>query len=245
VFWRAEQERVSSSSPFNRTIGLTQLLPGIWALKLAEQVPSSVQIQGIDITSKLFPANHPTNLHFSINSITSLPGSWTSSFAFVHQRFLVGALTGDTWKTAISKMSRVVMAGGWIELVEMTGDFPQVGPHSTKVTLLFGGIMRDKQFLFHCPIQVPAMLQQAGFVNVRSECRMVPLGRSAGQDGIDGSTNLAALTDAVKTPILRAAGYGHVHSEAEYDAMVSGAKEEWLSSDVEFPFYTIYAQKPA
>jgi len=105
-------------------------------------------------------------------------------------------------------------------------------------------IMRDKQFLFHCPIQVPAMLQQAGFIDIHSECRMVPLGRSAGQDGIDGSTDLAAIADALKTPILRAAGYGHVHSEEEYDAMVLGAKEEWLSSDAEFPFYAIYAQKP-
>jgi len=142
-------------------------------------------------------------------------------------------------------MFRVVVAGGWVELVEVTGEkFPQVGPHSTKVSLLAGDIMRDNNFLFDCSIKIAVMLEQVGFMNVRSECRMVPLGRSAGQDGIDESTNLATIADAAKTPILRAGGYGHVHSEAEYDAMVSGAKEEWLSSDVEYPYYTIYAQKP-
>jgi len=48
---------------------------GIWMLHYAAQVPSTIQIHGIDITSNLFPANHPTNLHFSVNSITSLPES--------------------------------------------------------------------------------------------------------------------------------------------------------------------------
>jgi len=137
------------------------------------------------------------------------------------------------------------MAGGWVELIEITGEkFPQVGRHSTKAALLAGEIMRDNHFLLDCPTQISVMLKEAGFMNVRSERRMVPLGRSAGQDGIDGSTNFASAYVALKTPILRAGGYGHVQSEEEYDAMVVGAKEEWLSSDVDFPFYTIYAQKP-
>jgi hypothetical protein len=216
-------------------------------LHFAAQVSATIQIQGIDITSSLFPANHPTNIHFSVNSITSLPEYWTSSFAFVHQRFLVTALTSDMWKTAIAEIFRVLAGGGWVECVELLVGpkaLPDVGPHSTKVGLLTGAFTRDKQLLLDCQILIPAMLQEAGFINVHSERRMVPLGRSAGQDGIDGSTNFASSSSALKTPILRAAGYGHVHSEEEYDAMVSGAKEEWLSNDAEVPFYTIYAQKP-
>jgi len=156
----------------------------------------------------------------------------------------VGALIGDMWKTAIWEMSRVVTAGGWVELVEITGNFPQVGPHSTKLSLLCEEFMREKQFLFDCPIQIPDMLEEAGFIDVRSERRMVHLGRSVGQDGIDGSINFASAYVALKTPILRAGGYGYVQSEEEYDALVFGAKEEWLSGDVDFPFYVIYAQKP-
>ena len=36
-------------------------------------------------------------------------------------------------------------------------------------------------------------------------------------------------------PLLNA---GYVHSEEEYDIMVVGTKEEWLSCDAEFALYT-------
>src|ERR1700691_2243135 len=91
----------------------------MWMLKLATQVPFTIQIQGINIGSCLFPTIYPTNLHFSINSITSLPDCWTSSFAFIHQRLLLGALTADMWKAKIAEIYCVLIPGGWAEFLEV------------------------------------------------------------------------------------------------------------------------------
>jgi len=87
---------------------------------------------------------------------------------------------------------------------------PQAGPHSTTARSLGVEFMHNKDLFLDCPIQIPAMLQQAGFINVRSERRLVPLGRFSGQDGIDGSTDFSSAYVALKTLILRAGGYGHL-----------------------------------
>ncbi|KIM77215.1 hypothetical protein PILCRDRAFT_825559 [Piloderma croceum F 1598] len=91
---------------------------GIWMLEFAAQLPPTVQIHGIDITSGLFPTSYPDNIRFTVHSVTSLPESWTSSYNFLHQRFLIGGLTKDMWKSATMEMFRVLVKGGWIELLE-------------------------------------------------------------------------------------------------------------------------------
>jgi hypothetical protein len=88
------------------------------------------------------------------------------------------------------------------------------------------------------------LLLEAGFINIHTECRMAKIGRSGGEDGIYWISDWICILETIKMPILNARGSGYVHSEEEYDAMVAGAKEEWLSCNAEFVCYTISAQKP-
>jgi len=213
-------------------------------LEFAAQVPPSVHIHGMDITSGLFPTSYPENMQFTVNSVTSLPESWTSSYNFLHQRFLVGALTKGMWKSATTGMFRVLVKGGWVELVEMAMDsiFPCVGPHSTKAGSMIRKSAIDKGLIMAPQIDIPILLLEAGFVNVHTECRMRKMGRSGGEDGIHWISDWVRILEMVKMLVLNAGVYGH--DSEEYDAMVAGAKEEWLSCDAELALYTISAQKP-
>ena len=55
--------------------------------------------------------------------------------------------------------------------------------------LLPGEILRNKELILDSYVGTHGMLKQAGCFKVRTECRAVPLGRSAGQEGIDCSTD--------------------------------------------------------
>jgi hypothetical protein len=215
-------------------------------LEFAAQVPPTVQIHGIDITSRLFPTSYPENIQVSVHSVTSLPESWTSSYNFLHQRFLIGGLTKAMWKTATAEMFRVLIKGGWVELVEVATDrfLPGVGPHSTKARSMITKTAAAKGLITAPHIHIPELLLEAGFVNVHTECRTKKIGRSGGEDGIVWVTDWILILKTVKVRVLNARGYRDVLSEEEYDAMVAGAEEEWLSCDAELPLYTISAQKP-
>lgn len=215
-------------------------------LEFAAQVPPNVQIHGIDITSGLFPTSYPKNFQFTVNSVTSLPESWTSSYNFLHQRFLAGALTKGMWKSATTEMFRVLVRGGWVELVEIATDsfIPSVGPHSTKARSMLRRLTSDKGLITAPHIHLPELLLETGFVNVHTECRMRKIGRSGGEDGIYWISDWIHILKMIKERELNAGGCGDVHSEEEYDAMMAGAEEEWLSCDAELALYTISAQKP-
>ena len=214
-------------------------------LELAAQVPPTVQIHGFDITPGLFPTSYPDNVQFTVNSVISLPESWTSSYNFLHQRFLTGGLTKVTWKSATAEMFRVLVKGGWVELVEgaMESFFPCVGPHSTKAGTMMSKSAIERGLVRDPPNHIPQFLSQAGFVNVRAECRMQKVGRAGGEDGIHWVSDWTRILEVIKTPLFNGVADEYVHSE-EYDTMLAGAREEWLSCEAEIPFYAFSAQKP-
>ena len=212
-------------------------------LEFATQVPPTVQIHGIDITAGLFPPTYPENIQFSVNSVTALPESWTSSYNYLHQRFLTGSLTKDMWKTATTEMFRVLVKGGWVELVEVAIPtfFPGVGPHSTRARSMIATPASAKGLITAPNIDIPGLLVEAGFVSVHTECRMRKIGRAGGEDGIYWVSDWMRILKILKVRVLNV---GDVCTEEEFDAMAAGAEEEWLSCDAEIALYTISAQKP-
>ncbi|KAF9563390.1 S-adenosyl-L-methionine-dependent methyltransferase [Agrocybe pediades] len=215
---------------------------GIWLLDAAQQITANVDMHGIDIESRLFPRSHPSNMCFSKASVTSLPSEWTSTFAFVHQRLLVAALQKPDWERAIGEMHRVLTPGGWVQLDEV-GSWkagPTTAFHQTLVQQLF----RAKGLVLDCATYIPAMLEQAGFVNISVQERSIPLGKWAGNHGADGAANFIGVFRAMKTPILKAGGLGFVQSEAEFDTLLDKVEREWdQTKGAEIKFYIFSAQK--
>ncbi|PCH34873.1 S-adenosyl-L-methionine-dependent methyltransferase [Wolfiporia cocos MD-104 SS10] len=221
---------------------------GAWILDVIEHVPSSVTLQGIDISSSFFP-NHDDrivsrgNIDFSVGSITNLPEHWSAGFALVNQRCLVTALQVHEWEAAIGEVFRALRPRGWVQFVEL-GIFIS-GPVTEKQWSLTQALYSSRGLLNNCEKHIPKMLHDAGFVDLQVEEYMIPLGSWAGQVGIESRDDMVMTFRNVKKHVLDGGGFGFVQSEEEYDAAVDSMREEWDTIDgSHIILHVFYAQKP-
>ncbi|KLO06587.1 hypothetical protein SCHPADRAFT_923144 [Schizopora paradoxa] len=211
-----------------------------WLLEAAEHFSPSAILHGIDIERRLFPPEHPSNVSFSLNSITSLPLQWTGKFDFVHQRLLIAALRKDEWVTAISSMHRILRPGGWIQLGEV-GSW-HAGPVTKKQIQLIQTLFESRQLVLDVSKDLRKLVEQGNFTNVTVESRLIPL---SGTIGRDARINWIGVTRGMKTPVLRSGGFGFVSSEEEFDALIDDVEKEWESTDgAAIEYHVICAQKP-
>jgi len=218
-----------------------------WLLDLAEQVPPTVSFYGIDIGSRLFPSNPASNIHLSVNSVTKLPASWSSTFTLVHQRFLVLGLTLPDWQAAFKELYRILVPGGWINLLEPQLDVSRFswtsGPATATIFTLACAVMLARGFVPDLPYSLPALLKEAGFVNIHTEERGTSL---YGEDGTGMRENCHKGLLGLKTPVLDAGGMGSVKNEEEYHSLANAARKEWSETpEAVIQIFMVYAQKPA
>ncbi|KAE9396841.1 S-adenosyl-L-methionine-dependent methyltransferase [Gymnopus androsaceus JB14] len=222
---------------------------GIWALEFCEQnrkesIPLNVQC--IDLSPDQFPLQYPPEIQFSLYSITDLPANWSDTFVYVHQRLLVAALNPSQWKEAINQIFRVLRAGGWAEFVESPTKVRHfgVGPNSKQLVRLGDLLYKEKDRVGDLEDYLPSILKGAGFVDIHRESRDVPISASI-EDGLDRVQQWYDLWKGMKGAILAAGGYGIVKTEAEYESLLLGCREEWMESkDAYTTYWTIIARKP-
>ncbi|KAJ3837491.1 hypothetical protein F5878DRAFT_622246 [Lentinula raphanica] len=236
---------------------------GIWALDFASHVASKgalIQLKCIDISNKQFPPNHPPNIEFSVRSVTNLPVEWTNTFSYAHQRLLIVAMNDSRWKEMAAEFFRVLIPGGWAELVEVEAQQLRfgVGPQSTKLVSLINKLYDAKGVIGNLGVYLPSLLAQAGFVNVRCETRYGRVGREIPRDADDegdeksedqhvvvSSQYWASLWGGMKVPVINGGGYGVVQTPEEYDRLLQDCRREWDdSSEALVTYYAVCAQKP-
>ncbi|KAF8205687.1 hypothetical protein K438DRAFT_1964103 [Mycena galopus ATCC 62051] len=156
--------------------------PGFWIMDLAATIDPSVPMVGTDIEPRLFPTSPPKNIEFWVASVTSLPSEWTDTFSLVHQRLLIMGLEVPQWPKAIQEIHRVLRPGGWVQLTETVGwkgkeyvEYPG-RPCLEKLATMYQHLAELHNFDLDCAYHIPQMLQEAGFVDIRSESRMQALG---------------------------------------------------------------------
>lgn len=204
-------------------------------------------LHGIDVSNRQFPEDHPTNMSFSVCSVLSLPESWDQRFDFIHQRLLVGALKTSEWPVAFSNMYRALKPGGWVQIGEYSEWDAPMGVESATARhkRIHYALFNARRLDLDIYAKIPGLLSDAGFVHVNVETLRVPLGKTGGNAGTDGSRNLIAVFRALKVHILREGGFGFVHSEAEIDKLIDDVAKEWDETEgygVDFPI--VCAQRP-
>ncbi|KAK0467083.1 S-adenosyl-L-methionine-dependent methyltransferase [Desarmillaria tabescens] len=220
---------------------------GAWALSLAEEVPASVSIDAFDIQSNIFPESFPSNIHFSLHSVTNLPGEWSDTYSLVNQRVLFGALTESQWKAALLETFRVLTPGGWVQLVEGSPPSRNIGEYTDKMRKLFLELFAYKELVPDVAKRLPDMLTQQGFINIHRETRALPLGAWAGLDGTQHRDDLITVFSAFHGPILQGGGFGLVSSKEDFDNFLESLAKEWNNGEEAFvtqPWTVVYAQKP-
>ncbi|KAK0467082.1 S-adenosyl-L-methionine-dependent methyltransferase [Desarmillaria tabescens] len=219
---------------------------GAWALSLAEEVPASVSIDAFDIQSNIFPESFPPNIHFSLHSVTNLPGEWSDTYSLVNQRFLFTALTEPQWKAALLEIFRVLAPGGWVQLVESSPLMKNMGEYTQKMQKLLIELFAYKKLVTDVPERLPDMLTQQGFVNIHSETRALPLGAWAGLDGTQHRDNLIGVFSALHGPILQSGGFEPMLSKEDFDKFLTTLAKEWDNGEEAFASHSwtvVYAQK--
>jgi ubiquinone/menaquinone biosynthesis C-methylase UbiE len=217
-------------------------------MDLATAVDPSVAMVAVDIEPRLFPTFPPKNIEFRVDSVTNLPSEWNDTFSLVHQRLLILALQVAQWPKAIQEIYRVLRPGGWVQLAESTPwheDKYPGKPCMEKLTAIYRRLAEYHNLYVDCAYDIPKMLGEAGFVEIRSESRMQLMGKWAGEIGVANATNHVGVLRAIKTPVLAAGGFGYVTSEAEYDELCDGLEKEWdeiPGSDKDF--IITWARKP-
>ncbi|KAF7980706.1 hypothetical protein HWV62_37167 [Athelia sp. TMB] len=217
-----------------------------WLLDLVKEVPSTVSISAVDISSRLFPANPPSNVRFFEASVTQLPLDWSSTFNLVNQKLLFAALSATAWQTAFAEMYRVLVPGGWVNLIELNGDLDRMdfkhGPAARAMMTLSREIFRSGNSLADAVFHLPGWLEKAGFINIRTEMRLSPMN---GVEGKPMRENCYEAYMAMKTPALKAGGFGLVKSEEEYDSLAQAMREELeFTENAALQIFMICAQKP-
>ncbi len=80
-------------------------------------------------------------------------------------------------------------AGGCVQLVEREPSYITDEPRAAMRWQedLFEEMYKQKGFNRRCALDLPAMLESAGFVDIRSERKLTPIGKRWGEDGEKGA----------------------------------------------------------
>lgn len=200
---------------------------------------------GIDITSDLFPildVDLKSRIHLTEGNILRLQGEWADrSYTLVNQRLLIAALSAENWKTAINNIYKVLAPGGWVQFVET--NHCRSGDVTDRHHVILRHTFEKRGLLFECAEKIPALLHDAGFVEINSMIYEINLGSWAGQDGVEARDTFIGVYKAMKYPVVDVMG---IMSSPDFDSLIEQMQHEWDSTPgSKIVFHVLYARKSA
>ena len=215
-------------------------------MDMAKTLPPTVQLYGIDLSTRLFPKAVPPNVQFLQHSVTSLPPSWTDKFHFVNQRYLTPALLVEEWPVALGEIYRVLRPGGQIQLIEPTyvgvsrEDDKPLPPACARFSAVIEHTLAGSGHDAFCAKNLPQYLRQAGFMEFDVHVCPIPLGARAGDRGVKGRDVLVRVWKA----IAKSAAALNAMTRDQYLTLVDDmAKEVDTLEGAIWPIHVVAARK--
>jgi hypothetical protein len=146
----------------------------------------------------------------------------------------------------MQELYRVTKPGGWVELTEGTGFLGYPENRDCHGAL---GIIIDVYAKRHlkCNIgqELANLLAEAGFVDITTVYRKIPLGKAGGELGESGSQSIGGFLRGIKQPVLDHGGFGVVKTGEEFDRLIDDLVEDWnIVPGYYWDMYVSYARKP-
>ncbi|CCF40106.1 hypothetical protein CH063_10767, partial [Colletotrichum higginsianum] len=108
-----------------------------------------------------------------------------------------------------------------------------------------GSIGQKRQLLLDCGEHLPALLSEAGFVDITKRTVKVRLGSAGGLKGVEAAACRSGAFRGMRDSVLLDGGYGVVNGPEEFDKLVSQVMAEWETNECYAFYYTITARRPA
>ena len=214
---------------------------GRWAIEMARTFPNASVI-GVDVTAPQTAGDAgdalPDNYTFVPGNILERLPFDDGRFAYVHQRYMIGAIPVDAWPQAIAELRRVTRSGGWIEVVE-AGTSLGGGPALQQADAWVAAVLARRNLDIHLATQLAPWLKAAGLSGVVERRVDLPLGPYGGRVGGLVETDYFAAVDAMRAPVV-ALGMA---TEADYLSTAQAAREEVKHGRCVFPVYVVYGQR--
>jgi ubiquinone/menaquinone biosynthesis C-methylase UbiE len=220
---------------------------GRWAMEMAQTFPDA-NVIGIDIVppeqdkAQVFGyglENKPDNYAFVQGDILQGLPFPDRSFDFTHMRLLFSAIPSDRWPRAVGELTRVLRAGGWVQLLEAY-PVPNGGPILKRWQHWSEQLGKQRGIDFLIAQHLGELLQQAGLRDVHQQRADLPVGKWGGRLGVMLEKDLTAVIRGMKFPIVK---MGTASAE-EYDSVCEAMIPEFAREQEIFPFYVAYGRKP-
>ncbi len=217
---------------------------GRWAIEMATLLPQA-SVVGIDVAapqpdeSAAGAIPQPANYQFVTGNILEGLPFTDGSFAYAHQRYMIGAIPRDQWPRTVAELVRVARHGGWIELVE-AGTSQGGGAALAKVDGWVASVLARRGLDIHLGSHLQEFLEGAGVSAITVREVNLPMGAYGGRIGTLVESDYFAAVDAMRAPVI-ALGMA---TEEEYDRTARAARQEVQRGRCIFPVYVVYGHRP-
>lgn len=184
---------------------------------------------GIDLKTDIFPRlddEQKQQIHLDAGNVLQLPSLWTNSFQLVNQRLLLTAFSKENWVTALEQIYRVLVPGGWVQLVEISECMS--GETSREFYAMCRDLFSKRGVLNNCTDHIPKFLKDAGFDQVKAQRYELCIGGPPDSEGMNAKAR-ESFTGANKRMLSTVVSLG-IRTEGEYKEMVDDLDREWESN---------------